>query len=105
MRQHPIAGIEQRGEQETRPCNPITAPADAARGGFSLHAVQLVPPLDRTRFAWPSSKRLAARYARVPPFLAGVASEVRAQPGLAELISVGLEGIIGQGVLSAGPGK
>ena len=69
--------------------------------GFPLHAVHLVPPLEPHPVGLAQQQPVGRAIGACPQFLAGVAIEVLAHPGLTELIRVGLEGRVGKAVLSA----
>ena len=58
---HRIVRIEERLKLQSLPLDSGPAPAGAAGIGLALDGVELVPPLNRTRRAFPTSSRLAAR--------------------------------------------
>ena len=98
---HRIVRIQSRLKLQSPPLHPVPAPAGAAGGGLALHRVELVPTLEPDPASLAQQQPVGGAVGPSGQCLDRQAVQVRSQPGVPELLGVGVQRILRKAVLSA----
>ncbi len=101
MRLHPVApaSVQPRRKHQPRPFHMVPAPAEAAGVGLALDRVQLVPAFEPHPAGFAQQQQVGGAVGAAGQGLDDEAVQMLPQPGLAELLGVGVQRILGKAVL------
>ena len=100
-----ITLLDQGRQHQVRPLDPRAAPADPARIGLPFDGVQLLTALEAHAPGFPQQQSVGGLIGARGELLTGVTVQVLAQPGLPELIGIGMQGVFRAGRGCPGLGK
>ena len=90
--------LDQGRQHQVRPFDPRAAPAKASGVGLTFDGIELVAPFEPHAPGLSQQQSVGSLIGTGGQLLAGIAIEVLAQPGLAELIGIGVQAVLRAGV-------